>query len=204
MEEVDAERKPTLNKLSDYILSSLSKNDMAKMVIICTHNSRRSHMGQLWLAAAAEYYGVENIYTYSGGTESTAFNPNAVNALERAGFKIKQTSTSTTGKDNPTYEVSMGKKMPPMLLFSKRYDDAQNPDADFAAVMVCSEADESCPVVPGASARFSLPFDDPRYFDGTPSQDLKYDETTMLIAREMFYVMDRVKSQLVKQAEEKK
>jgi len=53
--------------------------------------------------------------------------------------------------------------------WSKKYNDTANPKKDFCAVMVCSEADKSCPSVDGAELRVGMPYDDPKYFDGTPS-----------------------------------
>ena len=53
--------------------------------------------------------------------------------------------------------------------------------------MVCSDADEACPFVPGAELRLSMPYDDPKAFDGTPMEEAKYDERSRQIAREMFF-----------------
>ncbi len=110
-------------------------------------------------------------------------------ALERAGFN----ATGVQSGDNPVYTLSNGSAS--YIMYSKKYTDRQNPQKDFGAIMVCSDADKSCPIVQGAEARFSLPFEDPRYYDNTPSQDTKYDETVRLIAREMFYLVDYVKIQ---------
>lgn len=89
-------------------------------------------------------------------------------------------------------------------MYSKKYTDSQNPQSDFGAIMVCSDADKSCPLVEGADARFSLPYDDPRYYDNSPSQELKYDETVREIAREMFYLVDQVKNKMILVSEAKK
>ena len=197
---INPDRVSTLNDIANQILTDLNRFDVVQPLFICTHNSRRSHMAQLWLQTAAEFYGVEGIKPYSGGTEATAFNKNAVDALKRAGFDFSQVDV----EGQLGYIVSTGSKGEERLMYSKKYDNKVNPGKDFFAVMVCSEADESCPLIPGADKRFALPYDDPRYFDDTPSYEIKYDETCRLISREMFYVMSEVKKQQNLEAEFKK
>ncbi len=198
---MDAERKKKLQDIADYIIQSKSNQEDSKVLFVCTHNSRRSHFAQIWLQTAAYYYGVDDILTYSGGTEATAANERAMDALKRAGFTV---ATSNRKDDNHVYAVSQGPGFGSDLLFSKVYGDKNNPQERFGAVMVCSDADKSCPVVHGADARISLPFDDPRYYDNTPSEKEKYDETCRLIATEMFYAMSLVKEKEVTQAEKLK
>lgn len=193
---IDPERKESLKELGDYLFSSIQNTNEAKLIIICTHNSRRSHMGQVFLSTAAEYYNVDNINVFSGGTEATAVHPNAIAALERAGYKV-----STQGKDNPRVSVSAGKDLPTWLLFSKEYGNPQNPKEGFGAVMVCSDADKSCPVVKGAEFRVAAPYDDPRYFDETAAMEKEYDKTARIIAREMLFVVDFVKSRQIEEKE---
>lgn len=198
-DQIPDERKTALTDIGDYIIEEQIKDGTATLLFICTHNSRRSQMGQVWMETAAAYFGVKGISASSGGTEGTAFNPRAVAALERAGFGI---SKNTTGmNENPQYLVHMGTSLPTILTYSKKYSDPFNPQSDFAALMVCSEADRSCPVVDGADARFSLPYDDPRYYDDTPSEELKYDERCRQIAREVFFLMNYVKEQNILMAE---
>jgi arsenate reductase len=157
------------------------------MTFICTHNSRRSHFGQVWAAVAAAHFGLENITTFSGGTEATAFNPRAVAALERAGFSIEN-----PGGDNPKYKVRFGEAADALTCFSKKYDDASNPQKGFVAVMTCSDADRNCPIVPGAVARFATPYVDPKEADNTPQETARYDERCKQIATEMLYLMGKV------------
>lgn len=192
-DQIPEERKATIREIGDYLVEEQSHDRPISMLFICTHNSRRSQMGQLWMEAAARYYGVEGISASSGGTEGTAFNPRAVAALKRAGFDFTA-NPSETG-NNPQYLVKMGRNIPGIITYSKKYGDPFNPQTDFVAIMVCSEADQSCPLVDGADARFSLPYDDPRYFDDTPSETMKYDERCRQIAREIFFLMEYVKGQ---------
>lgn len=180
---INEERKKQLLELSNYL-----KNDnSSKLTFICTHNSRRSHMAQIWAATAAAYYGLKNVETYSGGTESTAFNPRAVAAIERAGFNIQKGPG-----ENPKYQVSFHNSAKPMICFSKKYDDDFNPSENFVAIMTCSQADEACPYVAGAKQRFSIPYEDPKVADNTPKEKAKYDERCLQIATEMFFVFDNV------------
>lgn len=186
-ELIDVPRRDLLAELSQYIRRRRMAGEAARLIFVCTHNSRRSHMAHLWAAAAAATFGLD-VATFSGGTEATAFNPRAIAAMERAGFRIDK----RTAGDNPTYVVHFSKHRPGITCFSKKFDAAPNPRKDFAAVMVCGEADAACPAVAGASARFSIPFVDPKVSDGTPQEAATYDERCAQIAREMLYVMSRV------------
>lgn len=188
---ISEERKQRLNALKDYISAKLLKNETPKLVVICTHNSRRSHIGQLWLAVGADYFGFPSIETYSGGTEATAFNIRAVKAFQRIGFQI---SSQDIKADNPAYEVKWTSEMQPYTAFSKKYEDAPNPNEKFAAIMVCSQADEGCPMVFGCDFRLSLPYDDPKEFDDTALEASKYNERVRQIGREMLFVLSQVKA----------
>jgi protein-tyrosine phosphatase/arsenate reductase len=188
-DEISSQRKEKLEELTAYIQSEIGQGKPISMTFICTHNSRRSHISQIWAQTAAAYYGIPNFYAYSGGTESTAFNPRAVAAIKRAGYKV----VKTTEGENPIYHVSYSDDRPPMTNFSKVYNYAPNPTKDFCAVMTCSNAAKACPVVRGASARVAIPFDDPKAFDGTDLEAAKYDERCRQICREMLYVFSQVK-----------
>lgn len=197
-ETIDEERKAKLKEIGDYIIKQKKTSKKVDITVICTHNSRRSHFGQVWLQIAAYYYGIEGINTFSGGTEATAFNPRAIAALERAGVKLEKT-TAFEGDENPVYSMSVGKKYPKTLMFSKKYSHTQNPQNGFAAIMVCSDADKNCPFVTGATARFGIPFEDPKISDNTPSEEQIYNERCKQIGTEFFFVMDYVKAELSKE-----
>lgn len=177
-------RKEQLQLIAEYINAKRESKESAKLTFICTHNSRRSHLCQIWAAVLADYYRVDNIETYSGGTEATAFNPRAVAAIERAGFKVKN-----PGGENPPYKVFYDDEKEPLICFSKTFDDSYNPKENFAAVMTCADADDNCPFVPGAEKRFSIPYLDPKEADGTSREKGTYDERCRQIATEMFYLM---------------
>ncbi|MEL7473855.1 MAG: protein-tyrosine-phosphatase [Planctomycetota bacterium] len=184
-DRITPERRDQLAELAAYVAETRAKGQRTGLTFVCTHNSRRSHMSQLWAAVAAERYGQAHIRTYSGGTEATAFNPRAVAALERAGLDIDRTTDDT----NPIYHVRTHVHANPMTCFSKIYDQAPNPTAAFAAIMVCNSADEACPMVPGADRRFGITYVDPKAHDNTPKEAAAYDERCAQIARELLFTM---------------
>ncbi|KPK42305.1 MAG: hypothetical protein AMJ65_07845 [Phycisphaerae bacterium SG8_4] len=186
---IGEQRREKLRELSAYVRSQNRLGKPVNLTFICTRNSRRSHMAQIWAQTAAAFYGIHNLTAYSGGTGSSAFNPRAVAAIRRAGFKVEK----TTEGENPIYHVRYSDQRPAMTHFSKLYDSAPNPTKDFCAVMTCSAADKACPLVRGASARVALPFVDPKAFDGTDQEAAKYDERSRQICREMLYMFSEAK-----------
>ncbi len=190
MADIPENRKQQLRKVALFVRTKKASGEAAHLTFICTHNSRRSHVSQLWAEAAAHHYGVaDDLHTYSGGTEVTAFNPRAVAAMERAGFRIRQ-----EGQENPHYLVTFAPGGPTIDCFSKKYDDPVNVSENFVAVMTCSEADRNCPYIPGATLRVPLPYEDPKAADETPAETAQYDARCQQIAAEMFYLMSQVKA----------
>lgn len=187
--EIPADRKRALTKLALWIRTQLDSGQTPRVVFICTHNSRRSHISELWARAAAEVYGVPGVATFSGGTEATAFNPRAVAAMKRAGFEVIE----KTKGDNPRYLARFGPEAEPAEAFSKIYSEPPNPKAGFAAVMTCSQADKSCPTVEGAAFRVAIPYEDPKAFDGSPREAEAYDERVAQIGREILYLFSQVR-----------
>lgn len=185
---IAADRKTQLLTLSDYIRTKKKAQQPIKVLVICTHNSRRSHIGQIWLQVAAAYHGIPNFQSFSGGTEATAFHKNAIAAMRRTGLQIQTIKAS----DNPIYHISFSPTQGNFQAFSKVYNVPPNPQEGFAAILVCTSADETCPSIQGADMRIALPFDDPKSFDDTPLVAAKYDERTRQIAREFFFVMQHV------------
>ncbi len=188
--QIDEQRESSLREMTSYVNERIASGEDARLVFICTHNSRRSHMAQIWAQTAAAHYGVCGVDTYSGGTETTAFNPHAVAALQRAGFSIE---TDDHGS-NPKFRVRFSDRVEPFVAFSKVYDQPPNPTTDFAAVMTCSHADAACPLVVGASERIAITYEDPKAFDGTDRETDAYDERCRQIAREMLFVFSQVRS----------
>jgi len=190
---IDKERKMQLHEIGDYIHDKVANSEEVRLTVICSHNSRRSHIGQLWLKVASVYYGIGNVSTYSGGTEATAFNPRAVSALHEAGFTIEK----LTDGGNPLYSAHFDNESPAVQMYSKHFNDPKNPQGNFAAIIVCSEADASCPFVPGADARFAIPYVDPKIADNTPFESEAYAQRTRQIAREMFFAVRHAKERII-------
>jgi arsenate reductase len=186
--QIPGERKENLEAIAHYVGARIGAGRPARLTFICTHNSRRSHMSQIWAQTAAAHYGVDNVATFSGGTEATEFDRRAVAALRRAGFVIDRVE----GERNAVYAVRYGEGAPVMKAFSKVYDAKSNPSEDYCAVMTCSQADKNCPVVRGASLRVSIPYDDPKDFDGSDQETAKYDERCRQISGEMLYLFSLV------------
>ena len=186
---ISNERKQTLQPLIDYIQSKITENKNANLNFICTHNSRRSHLSQVWAQAAAHYYQIKNVYCYSGGTEATALFPMAAKTLEQAGFEIEALSE---GK-NPVYAIKYAANEHPIVGFSKTFDHPFNPKSEFAAIMTCSHADANCPFIPGAEKRIPVKYDDPKAFDNTPQQAEKYQERSNQIASEMLFIFSKIR-----------
>ena len=189
-DRIPAGRKEILNQLTTFVESKVKAGAKVYLNFICTHNSRRSHLSQIWAQSAAHYYNIPNVVCFSGGTEATAFNPRAVKALQQEGFSI---AIKKDG-DNPTYKVRFAEGAEPLIAFSKKYDDPFNHNKDFAAVMTCSHADENCPLVLGATTRIALTYDDPKNFDGTPQEAAKYTERVNEIGREILFAFSQVKA----------
>ncbi|MFN3664537.1 MAG: protein-tyrosine-phosphatase [Sediminibacterium sp.] len=187
--KIPKDRKKELDKIALFIQTKVKSGESAQLTYICTHNSRRSHFGQIWAATAAAYYGIPNVKTFSGGTEATAFNERSVAACKRVGFEI----TKTSEEKNAVYEVKYASDAEPLKAFSKKYDDRSNPQSGFCAVMTCSQADQACPLVKGAVLRVAIPYDDPKAFDGKPEETAKYDERCRQIATETLYMFSKVK-----------
>ena len=188
---IDTERRTDLDALSEELANWLRQGQELPMTFICTHNSRRSHMAQIWAQCAARRHGLYGVRTFSGGTEATAFNPRAVAAIQRAGLTVE----IRVDGENPVYVVEDGQG-DGMRCWSKVFSDDANPSANFVAVMTCQSADEACPFVPGAGLRVALPYVDPKAFDGTSREAAAYDERCAQIAREMFYLFAEVGKRL--------
>ncbi|WP_433836185.1 low molecular weight phosphatase family protein [Flavobacterium anhuiense] len=187
--QISEDRKAVLQPLIDFIQTKADSNLETRLNLICTHNSRRSHLSQVWAQTAAAYYDIKNVSCYSGGTEATALFPMAAETLKDSGFKIKTLSEGS----NPVYSIKYSADELPVIGFSKTYDDDFNPESGFAAIMTCSQADGGCPFIAGAEKRIPITFEDPKISDGTPQQKETYLERSLQIGTEMFYVFSQIK-----------
>lgn len=183
-DNIPTDRKARLAEIAAYIQEKQAANEPVEFIFICTHNSRRSHFGQIWGQVLARYHGLNDVHSHSGGTESTAFHPNAIEAFRAIGFDI----ASRGRENNPRYKVRYSDEAEPIKTWSKMYTDPENPRKRFCAIMVCDDADKNCPLVFGAKKRFSLPFQDPKEADDTPQQAAVYAERSRQIAVEISYM----------------
>jgi arsenate reductase len=186
---ISPERKAILLPLIDFIQEKVSNEQDIRLNFICTHNSRRSHLSQVWAQTAAAHFNVKNVLCYSGGTQPTALFQMAAKTLEQAGFEVHPLSEGT----NPVYSIKYSENEHPIIGFSKTYDDSFNPQSAFAAILTCSNADNGCPFIAGAEKRIPITFEDPKAFDNTPQQEEKYKERSIQIATEVFYVFSQIK-----------
>jgi len=187
-DSIRADRKVVLQPLVDYIQEKTNAGEEIRINFICTHNSRRSHLSQVWAQTMANYYGIKNVFCYSGGTEATALFPMVAETLKNQGFQIQKLSETS----NPVYAIKFSENEHPVIGFSKSYEDPFNPSAQFAAVMTCSQADGGCPFIAGAEKRVPTTFEDPKAFDNTPQQAEKYAERSIQIATELFYIFSQI------------
>jgi len=185
---ISDERKTLLLKISDAIAKEHTLNKEVNLNFICTHNSRRSQLGQVWSFYAAHYFKL-NINAFSGGTEVTAFYRNTVKTLQKVGFEFQLIDFS---HQNPTYQISFKGTKKAVLGFSKFYSDPLNKEP-FMAITTCNNADINCPFIPTASHRFHLPFVDPKYSDGSDTQEETYLQTSQQIAGEIYFIFSEVK-----------
>ena len=186
---VTKERKAILQHLIDYIQEKNATNETVSLVFICTHNSRRSHLSQIWAQTMAYHFGFLNVTAFSSGTEATALYPTVISSLQEVGFEIETLAEAK----NSIYSIKYTQNEHPIIGFSKTLYDAFNPKNKFAAIMTCSQADEGCPFIAGAEKRIPLTYEDPKAFDNTSVEAEKYKERSLQIASEMYYVFSQLK-----------
>lgn len=189
---IEEKRKELLSKIADKIVETYQSNDETVHInFICTHNSRRSQLGQVWTFFASHYFGL-NIRAFSGGTEVTAFHRNTVKTLKDVGFIFNIEEFS---HQNPVYQISFKGSTNPILGFSKIFDHKIN-ETPYIAITTCDSADENCPFIPKAIHRFHLPYTDPKYADSTTNQDAAYMKVNEEIAAEIYFIFKMVKASL--------
>ncbi len=186
------QRKIILQPLIDYINLKHNNREEVRLNFICTHNSRRSHLAQVWAQTIAQYFNLRQVFCYSGGTESTSIYIAAVKALKQFGFEIDVIADN----DNPVYSIKYSLNQSPIIGFSKCFNHPFNPKTDFAAILTCSDADEGCPFIEGADVRIPMTFEDPKAYDNTNLQSEKYIQRGLQIATELKYVFSKVNTKV--------
>lgn len=186
---ISEERRTILQPLIEFIQAKVDTKQIVNLNFICTHNSRRSHLSQAWAQATGAYFGIENLFCYSAGTEATALFPLAAKTLANSGFKVETLSR----EENSIYSIKYSENQHPIIGFSKTITSAFNPQSSFAAIMTCSSADKGCPFIVGAEKRIPITYEDPKVSDGTPQQSEKYEERSVQIATEMKFIFAQIK-----------
>lgn len=193
LDQIDEVHREAAERLGAWIAQAYRPGEPLPAIVICTGNSRRSLLGSTLGNVAAAYHGLPEVRFFSGGTDPTAFNPRTIAALRAIGVEIEPLGEEAPRGEpdlpNPKYRVHWGEPgtpEPSMVEFSKRFLDPENPREGFAAILVCDSADAGCPIVPGAAARISAPYPDPKDFDDTPREADAYAERRDDIARMMF------------------
>lgn len=191
-EMIEPAHYQSIDRLSSWIAENCRNDQPLAVITTCTGNSRRSILSAMMGNLAAAYCGLDNVRFYSGGTKPSAFNQRTIATLQQIGFSVEPTGAEADRGEpqtaNPIYRVSWGQGLE-AVEFSKRYNDNFNPQKNFAAVMVCSDADAECPTVAGAALRVSMMFDDPKVYDGGRLEPIKYAERRDDIGRTFLAIM---------------
>jgi len=111
-----------------------------RVLILCTHNSARSQMAEGFLRQMAG----DRFEVASAGTEKTQVRPEAVAAMQKHRIDISRHT-------------------------SKTLDQFLGEPWDYV-ITVCDQANESCPVFPGAKHRLYWSFPDPSAVQGRGRQ----------------------------------
>lgn len=183
------DRQKILQPLIDFVQQQVRNQEEINLNFICTHNSRRSILAQVWAQVAAVYYGIPKVSCYSGGTEATELFAKVAETLGAQGVEVFEISE----KPNAVFAIKYSENALPVIGFSKKYDHAFNPSSGFAAIMTCSQADGGCPFIAGAQKRIPIMYEDPKIADGTDRQTTAYEARSVQIASEMFYVFSMIK-----------
>lgn len=113
-----------------------------KVLFLCTHNSARSQMAEGLL----RYLAGDRFEVHSAGTEATHLRPRAIVAMREIGVDI-------SGQESKTLDRYLGEPF--------EY-----------VVTVCDDANEVCPVFPGAKNRLHWSFEDPSKATGSEEERL--------------------------------
>lgn len=190
---VDALRKPALRACAHAVVRRLARDGEVGLVAVCTHNSRRSQLAEVFLAAALAELSIDGVHVASAGTETTAVAPGIVHVLRSHGFSVSGDHTLA----NPRLRVEGHGIL--RELWSKTLEEAipaLTGGSEAVALMVCAGADASCPIVPGAAFKARVAYEDPKLSDGTPEEEGAYAKTAELIEAEMLFLVREIRAGL--------
>jgi arsenate reductase len=121
-----------------------------RVLILCTHNSARSQMAEGFLRRLAG----DRFEVASAGTEQTEVRPEAITAMRTRGIDISSHTSKTLDR-----------------FLGQPWD---------YVITVCDQANESCPVFPGAKHRLHWSFPDPSTVVG-PDRQIAFDRSAEAI-----------------------
>lgn len=124
-----------------------------RVLVLCTHNSARSQMAEGLL----RHLSGGKVEAFSAGTEVTRVHPLAIAAMAAAGIDI--------GNQR-----------------SKHLDEYAGERFDYV-ITVCDNANETCPVFPGAPQRIHWSIADPSAVEGAEEKRLKAFQVAMIDLR---------------------
>ena len=122
--------------------NSVDPSQRRRVLVLCTHNSARSQMTEGFIRSLAG----DRLRVESAGTEATRVHPLAVRAMDEVGIDLR-------GHTSKTLERFLGDEW------------------DYV-ITVCDNANERCPLFPGATVRLHWSFDDPSAVAGTEAEQL--------------------------------
>jgi arsenate reductase (thioredoxin) len=111
----------------------------ARVIFLCTHNSARSQMAEGLFRAL----GGERVEAFSAGTVATAVRPEAIAVMNELGIDISTHESKTLDR-----------------FLGEQFDEV---------VTVCDDANEACPIFPGARRRH-WSIDDPSRVAGSETE----------------------------------
>jgi arsenate reductase (thioredoxin) len=136
-----------------------------RVLFLCTHNSARSQMAEGLL----RYLAGGRFEVTSAGTEATRVRPQAIEVMGEMGIDI-------SGQESKTLESYLGEPF------------------DYV-ITVCDDANEVCPVFPGAKSRLHWSFRDPSQATGGEEERLE------VFRRVRDELRERIERELVKEKE---
>ncbi|GAC1646482.1 MAG: arsenate reductase ArsC [Chloroflexota bacterium] len=110
------------------------------MLVLCTHNSARSQMAEGFLRHLAPH----RFVVESAGTERAEVRPEAIEAMRKRGIDISHQTSKTLDR-----------------FVAEPWD---------YVITVCDQANEACPIFPGARHRLHWSFPDPSRVHGERRQ----------------------------------
>ena len=167
-------RKKRLDNIASVINENLNKT--RSIVFLCTHNSRRSQICEVWGKVFAEIYR-KKININSAGAFKTVVHSQVYESIVKCGLIV-----------NNKKEIFFDKKK--FKLNSKTTDSITM--KNFIAVMTCSDTEKSCPHDSRSVRNIKMFFNDPRIYDETDKMSREYLKTTTYIAEELNYIFKNI------------